>query len=173
MSDETRLHWNEEIPGPWYEGGHVWGARGVQAVGSNIRKYAKARPGVYRLFAMADVERRIPLVLSRIAGSDSTGTLYIGRGSSLLERLQQLTRSLREPGRKIFLGEHQVGERIRRNPLLREMFPGACLVVAWVYTKYPEQLERNLLGHYEKCFGEIPPLNTERGGEWFEPPDGW
>lgn len=168
MNDEAQLHWNDEIPGPWYESGNY---RGEKIIGSYIGR-VNDRPGVYRLIAMADMERWTPMVLSRIAGSDNTGTLYIGCASSLRRRLIELKGSLREPGHHRYLGKH-VGGRLSQIPLLREMFPPACLAVAWVFTKYPERLEKNLLWHYEKCFGEIPPLNTERGDRWFEPPDAW
>jgi hypothetical protein len=118
---------------------------------------------------MADVKTRQPMVLNRIAGHDSTGTLYVGCAISVRFRLQQLIRSLREPRLHRNLSEHGVGGRIRRNTLLRELFPRECLAVDWAYIDYPEIFEKNLLGHYEHCFGELPPLNIERGHEWFEP----
>jgi hypothetical protein len=67
------------------------------------------------------------------------------------------------------LREHGVGGRIRRNSLLRELFPRERLAVDWAYIQYPEIFEKNLLSHCERCFGELPPLNIERGHEWFEP----
>jgi hypothetical protein len=163
LDENSRPHWNEDIPGIWQ------GTRSVKAVGSYIGRHVRSRRGVYRLIAMADMRNRQPMVINRIAGRDATSTLYVGCATSLRFRLQQLIRSLREPRRGRNLNEHSVGERIRRNPLLFELFPRECLAVAWAHIEYPEIFEKNLLGHYEHCFGELPPFNIERGHEWFEP----
>jgi hypothetical protein len=120
---------------------------------------------------MADMKTRQRMVLNRVAGQDTTGTLYIGCAISVRFRLQQLIRSLREHRQGRNLSEHGVGGRIRRNPLLRELFPRESLAVTWLYIEYPELFEKNLLGHYERCFGELPPLNIEHGHEWFDPPE--
>jgi hypothetical protein len=163
MDENSRLHWNEQIPGNWH------GSRSVTAIGSYIGRRVRSRRGVYRLIAMADMKTRQPMILDRIAGRDVTGTLYVGCAVSVRFRLQQLIRSLREPGKRRNLIEHGTGLQIRRNPLLRALFPRECLAVDWAYTAYPEIFEKNLLGHYERCFGELPPLNTDRGHEWFDP----
>jgi hypothetical protein len=162
VDDYTRPHWNVEIPGSWQP------SRSVKGVGSYIGRYVSSRPGVYRLAAMTDVKARQAMVLNRIGGSDSTGTLYIGCASSLRFRLQQLMRSLREPRKHRYLGEHHAGRGLRGSRVLNKLFPRECLVVYYAYNRHPEIYEKNLLGHYALCFGELPPLNNKPGHGWFE-----
>lgn len=145
-------------------------SRSVKGVGSYIGKHVRARPGVYRLIAMADMNTRTPMRLSRIAGCDTTGTLYVGCGRSVRARVQQLVRSLRVPRHGWNTNEHSVGPTIRGNRYLKEMFPRECLAVRWSYDSHPELFEKNLLGLYQECFAEIPPLNVVRGHTWFDIP---
>lgn len=158
---DGRPHWNEDIPGVWY------GPRSVKDIGSYIGKYVKARGGVYRLVAMADVKTMTPMVINRVCGRDQTGTLYIGYAdTSVSFRLQQLMRSLR--ARDGFVSsEHGAGKMLGRSPQLKEMFPRECLAVNWTYHEHPYTFERNLLWHYFKCFGEIPPLNVSGSDGWY------
>jgi hypothetical protein len=119
---------------------------------------------------MADFETGTPMIINRVCGQDQTGTLYIGLARrSVRFRLQQLMRSLREPRQFRSHKEHDAGRAIHRNPLLKEKFPRECLAVRWAYDNNPQFFEGNLLAHYFKCFGEIPPLNVKRGYEqWID-----
>ncbi len=165
---ETLPHWNEEVPGIWSP------ARTVKGLGSSIGKHVRAKAGVYRLIALADVEQRTPMVINRVCGCDETGTLYIGVAARTLRlRLQQLMRSLRPPAAFRFRRkpEHHVGDRIRSNRLLEKMLPRECLAVTWAYEKRPWTAEEELLSQYLASFGELPPLNTMLGGVWTDPPE--
>ena len=68
-------------------------------------------------------------------------------------------------------GSRSIGVRI--SLITDTSAPRARLALEWVYTKYPAHSRETYWDIYEKCFDETPPLNTERGNEWFEPPDGW
>jgi hypothetical protein len=160
---ETRPPWNEQVPGHWQS------LRRIVDVGSYIGDFVEYRGGCYRLIALADIGTVTPAIINRVCGSDETGTLYIGRGgwrSTVRFRLQQLVRSLTRW--RVGDGEHGAGNLIRSNQHLKKMFPIECLAVTWTYEKHPTIAESNLLWHYFESFGEIQPLNVERGTHWLD-----
>jgi hypothetical protein len=96
--------------------------------------------------------------LSRICGTDETGTLYIGAaGKSLFNRLGSLLKThspeyLSEPHRVL-------------PARLANSFPPSRLAFAWEWTNKPWDREQELLRAYEDAFGELPPANGQRYGE--------
>lgn len=113
------------------------------------------RKGVYRLIALNEASNFMPAPLSRVCGTDETGTLYIGASKqSLANRLASLVMTHRS--------DYKVKPRAPLSKLLRERFPADKLAMSWEYTEEPWQREADLLMAYEEAFGELPPRNSQR-----------
>jgi hypothetical protein len=112
------------------------------------------RPGVYRLIALNDTNTITPENISRVCGSDPTGTLYIGAASILMYRVSDLVKE-HHPSFKS--GPHK--------PLsarLAARFPITNLAISWEFSDDPWTHERTLLEAYLAEFGELPPHNDRR-----------
>lgn len=110
--------------------------------------------GVYRIVALAvDRDLTKPATLNRICGEDKSGTLYIGRSTSLHARLNQFQRTLLSKE-----SSHGAAQILKRGGVLH--FPPTRLAIALLFT--PECIkgvERDLIDAYMNSFGDTPPLN--------------
>lgn len=115
-------------------------------------------PGVYRLVALTDQDLRKARVCKRLCGCDETGTLYVGQSSYLHGRVSLLVRST-DPSSSV-----QAYQKLPE--VLVEMFPIAMLAVTWQRCENADLAwarEGTLLRNYVSKFGELPPLNAQRG----------
>jgi hypothetical protein len=116
-------------------------------------KLESERTGVYRLIALDENGRPIPL--NRVCGTDETGTLYVGASDRpLLNRLGSLVKTHR--------GEYVSKPHRELSMTLSKYFPDSRLGMTWEYTDLPWQREAELLMAYEAKFGELPPNNGQR-----------
>ena len=111
--------------------------------------------GVYRLFALAsDDDISTPATFSRLCCQDPTGTLYIGKASSLNDRLNQLRRSLCGERER----SHRAAGALRALPGLH--IPVSRLAIASLFTgRAIGTIERDLIEAYRNTYGDAPPLN--------------
>jgi hypothetical protein len=122
-------------------------------------KYSRQWSGVYRL----SVEG---MTIPRCCGSDTTGTLYVGRGGTGRRNssiLQNRVKALVD-------GKHEALNNWRCIDLVRKKYPWESLAVQWAFTgrslnykaedvAEAEFAESFLLGSYNEAFGELPPWN--------------
>jgi len=112
--------------------------------------------GVYRLFALAS-ERELskPATLSRLAGQDTSGTLYIGETGNLAQRLNEQHSGWSHRNS----GTHGAIGMLRQIACL-DYFPDK-LGIALLFTAVPDTrgVERDLIRAYMNSFGDTPPLN--------------
>ena len=112
--------------------------------------------GVYRLIALAS-EGNVnkPATLSRVAGQDTRGTLYIGESAFLHRQLNELRRS--------FGSEyaHNAIDMLLSIPLLKSKYPSNKLGLALLPTgiNMNKHVEKDLIRAYMNSFGDTPPLN--------------
>lgn len=112
-------------------------------------------PGVYILFSKIDnTVKTVP----RALGVDEEGQLYIGRGVNLRKRISELKSRI-----FLFRRKHSGGSRYNSNQALKTAFPKESLHIRIGMFDDPEEAERKLLFDYIKRFGELPPLNRQRG----------
>jgi hypothetical protein len=106
--------------------------------------------GVYRLVALTpDEDLKKPASFNRVCGQDTTGTLYIGEGKILHERLNALRRSRHR---------HKAILSLRKIPVLD--LPDKRLAIAVLFTiRDTKYVERTLIEAYMNSFGDTPPLN--------------
>jgi hypothetical protein len=110
-------------------------------------------PGLYRLIALEDNEQGfVPASLNRVCGIDHTGTLYIGKTSSLRSRLRSLVRT-NNPS-FLFGGGHA-----HMPHTLRRRFPFQLRAITWLRSSDLSNGEAELFEKYTKRFGELPPMN--------------
>jgi hypothetical protein len=113
--------------------------------------------GVYRLIALAsegDLSR--PMALSRVAGRDDSGTLYIGEAGDLGARLNQLRRSGWENRNEDSHGAVRMLKQLR----CLDFFPAKIgLALLFTETKDTRAIEGDLIRCYLNTFGDTPPLN--------------
>jgi hypothetical protein len=108
--------------------------------------------GVYRLIGLGETDS--PAVIRRVCGDDSTGTLYIGSGDILRNRLGSL---IKEHHPMYKTGAHKA-----LPPRLQTQFPADRLAVSWQFVPDHRECEQRLLDAYQAAFGEFPPLNERR-----------
>ena len=123
-------------------------------------KYSSQWYGVYRVFVPGTA-------IGRFCGTDSTGTVYIGRAGSrrgwsiLRYRLMQLAKR-----------EHHVTQAWDYHSARQQKYPWSSLAVDWAFTEHwldhkgekiigAKRAEGWLLDSYNDRFGEYPPLNQE------------
>ena len=102
-----------------------------------------------------------PAQIQRVLGADREGTLYIGMAGSgndggLCNRLWGFWTAISGTDET----QHGAGRKYRR--LLSKRFPGHRLQYCFRRlkdAKRARQIEKECLMDYQKCFGEIPPLN--------------
>lgn len=112
--------------------------------------------GVYRLVALeVDDAPTRPATIRRVCGEDRSGTLYIGEGGWLNQRLNQLRRSLRSED------THGASRMWRDSAVLKSKFPLNKLRVAVLFTPVgmSGHIEQDLIRAYLNSFGDTPPLN--------------
>jgi hypothetical protein len=113
--------------------------------------------GVYRLIALAS-ERELsePAALNRVAGQDTSGTLYIGETGNLARRLNEMQRSGWSHRNS---GSHGAIGMLRQIACL-DYFPDK-LGIALLFTTVSDTrgVERDLIHAYMNSFGDTPPLN--------------
>jgi hypothetical protein len=110
-------------------------------------------PGVYRLVALdANEQGFAPAPLNRVCGIDPTGTLYIGKTTSLRKRLRTLV--LTNDPNIPFGGGHAF---MSAKPQRR--FPFQLRAVTWQRTSEVWNAEKKLFENYTTRFGELPPMN--------------
>ena len=141
---------------PWLDGKwsdtYVVAERGERAWNVACREV----PGVYRLVALSEPWSPIPQSLNRVCGTDGTGTIYIGQGSVLQNRVAQLVMQHRP--------DNAYKGHIPLSSKMAELFGEDRLGVCWEFSsEAPEIREWNLLKAYVDEFGELPPLNSQRG----------
>jgi hypothetical protein len=115
--------------------------------------------GVYRIFR-PDTE------ISRFAGRDPTGTIYIGKAGTGKQSWSILRTRINEVVRKT----HQATQHWGFNGKISSQHPWETLYIEWAFTG-TRQNERGkeepaaslaedwLLATYRNSFGELPPLN--------------
>ena len=97
-----------------------------------------------------------PAVVPRALGEDRTGTLYIGKANSFVDRVLQLKKSV-SPDHET--STHPVAARLADHPAMRATYPPRSLVVDLHPDPDPIGAERALFRAYFDAFGEPPPLN--------------
>jgi hypothetical protein len=106
--------------------------------------------GVYRIFGLTtENDPRTPAVINRAFGSDSNGTLYIGKAKFFDLRLNKFRLSR----------GHKAADLLRACSFLRTAFPHEKLGVAMFTTGAADTVERDLISAYLNSFGDTPPLN--------------
>lgn len=110
--------------------------------------------GIYRLFATnAGAVCPIPRVLD----TDDSGTLYIGKANSFLDRVIDMKKSIL-PNYKS--SSHDAGVRYKKLSAMQTHFPVDDLMVELTLSDSPTETERQALDEYQNKFGEVPPLNA-------------
>jgi hypothetical protein len=110
-------------------------------------------PGVYRLVALdANEQGFAPAPLNRVCGIDPTGTLYIGKTTSLRKRLRTLVLT-NDPNIPFGGGHAFMSAKLQRR------FPFQLRAVTWQRTSEVWNAEKKLFENYTTRFGELPPMN--------------
>lgn len=112
--------------------------------------------GVYILKCSNEQDDFIPLSTNRLFGSDKNGILYIGKATSFLDRVINLSKSI-NPNYKS--SSHECGVRYKSNENFNIKFPFESLYIELYGDNEPLKLEKIFLEEYEVTFGELPPLN--------------
>jgi hypothetical protein len=110
---------------------------------------------VYRLIALASEGDTKPATLNRIAGQDTSGTLYIGESSDLSRRLNQLLRSGWGHRNE---DSHDAISMLRQIALF-EYLPKKLGIALLFTVRDTRGVERDLIRAYMNSFGDTPPLN--------------
>ncbi len=110
--------------------------------------------GTYELYCMLPKTNIVPV--HRMLKTDKSGTLYIGRATSFIDRVIELRKSL-SPNH--ISSNHACGIRYKSSESLQEKYPYEHLYIELHGTKMGVELEREKLNAYLNEFGELPPLN--------------
>lgn len=113
------------------------------------------KPGVYLIHYLDNEDN--PVELSRLFGTDISGTLYIGQSNNLKDRLRMLWRVL-QPNLKATA--HTFGKKYNTNKTLQKNIPLNQLGITIVECKQPKTEETKRLESYLKTHGELPPFNS-------------
>jgi hypothetical protein len=97
-----------------------------------------------------------PISISRLLANVESGTLYIGKANSFINRVAELKKSISP---KYNSGSHECGARYKSHSEISNIFPFEQLYLNLVASDDPRSTESNLLQEYEEKFGELPPLN--------------
>jgi hypothetical protein len=104
--------------------------------------------------------------INRILGVDDAGTLYIGSGTSLCQRIGSLRKALcAAVSRDGYTDRGVHGCELKYTDALQQRFPFDSLkVLLYPATSNEEawRQEAELLAEYERRFGEAPPFNEGR-----------
>jgi hypothetical protein len=121
---------------------------------SGIHTQLTDNGGVYKVVALRNGNR---MPVNRFLGTDTNGILYIGKATSIVDRVIDLKKSI-VPAYK---GTgHICGRRYKANPNIAAKFPIDTLHLELLPSDEPERLEQVLLNEYRSIFGEVPPLNA-------------
>lgn len=112
--------------------------------------------GVYRLVSLEN--DTTPRTVSRFLGNDPSGTLYIGKATSFLDRVITLKKAIYAD--KYSSDGHQCGTRYKSNDKIKVAFPFETLHLELIFDENPAALEKDLLKKYLEQFGEVPPFNA-------------
>lgn len=115
------------------------------------------RGGIYRLYCI-DQEQQV-VVTHRLIKADPTGTLYIGKATSFLDRVINLKKSIAPEYKS---SGHACGVRYKGLDCISTTFPYDNLMIELRRCEDPASYEKELLKQYEWKFGELPPLNRYR-----------
>lgn len=110
--------------------------------------------GAYELYCMLPKTNIVPI--QRMLKTDKSGTLYIGRATSFLDRVIELKKSISPDYTS---SNHECGIRYKDSEILQEKYPYEHLYIELHGTEMGVELEREKLNSYLKEFGELPPLN--------------
>ncbi|KAB7528228.1 hypothetical protein F8C76_10175 [Flagellimonas olearia] len=110
--------------------------------------------GTYELYCMLPKTNIVPV--QRMLKADKSGTLYIGRATSFLDRVIELKKSI-SPNHTS--SNHECGVRYKDSEILQEKYPYEHLYIELHGTDKSVELEREKLKSYVREFGELPPLN--------------
>jgi len=97
-----------------------------------------------------------PISISRLLENDESGTLYIGKANSFINRVAELKKSISP---KYSSDSHECGARYKLHTGISNNFPFEQLYLNLIASDDPRTTESNLLKEYEEKFGELPPLN--------------
>tara|TARA_R100001460_G_scaffold31010_2_gene61177 strand:+ start:1580 stop:1993 length:414 start_codon:yes stop_codon:yes gene_type:complete len=122
----------------------------------DINQSFSGRGGAYIVRSRDAKNKDLYKGIHRLLGKDETGVLYIGKASSFLNRVIELSKSLAPDYRA---QSHFCGVRYKASSEIQMAFPYKLLVVELLESDDPVREESKLLREYEKLFGEIPPLN--------------
>jgi hypothetical protein len=113
--------------------------------------------GVYRLIALTeDRSETRPAALNRIAGTDTTGTLYIGESTELSARLNGIRRSGWGHRNE---DSHDAIKMLSQLSCLNYLPDKIGIVLHFTDVRDTELVERHLIWSYMNTFGDTPPLN--------------
>jgi len=124
-----------------------------------LKDIAANNPGVsflYKLFSKKD-GTKIPV--SRIAGTDNEGILYIGQTTSLVDRLALLHRSFQKAPLKEKLWQHGADEIYWQCESVRTQYPIKQMVIEITLCDDSKNMEYDEISKYCRQFGEVPPFN--------------
>lgn len=110
--------------------------------------------GTYELYCMLPKTYIVPV--PRMLKTDKSGTLYIGKATSFLDRVIELKKSL-SPNHTS--SNHECGVRYKDSEILQGKYPYEHLYIELHGTDMGVELEREKLKSYVREFGELPPLN--------------
>ena len=97
-----------------------------------------------------------PIITKRLLANDESGTLYIGKAGSFINRVAELKKSISP---KYKSGSHECGARYKSHSGISNAFPYEQLYVNLAASDEPRAAESKLLKEYEEKYGELPPLN--------------
>lgn len=121
---------------------------------NKINSQHQAKGGVYKVIAFQNGQR---ISINRFLGADTSGTLYIGKANSFIDRVIHLKTSIAPDYNS---SAHICGRRYKSNPNIAKQFPYDILFMELIESDKPEELERNFITEYATTFGEVPPLNA-------------
>jgi len=111
---------------------------------------------IYKLFT---TNKNVNIPVSRIAGNDNDGILYIGKTTKPFERLTLLFRSFQNPPPKNKLWLHGAEEIYWQCPEVRKLYPFDKMSILIILCEDSSISEIEEISKYYLKFGEVPPFN--------------
>ena len=121
--------------------------------GNTIHNTLAGKGGVYRIYAQQNDK---PIPVGRLLGTDSSGTLYLGKADYFTDRTIELKKST-DPD--YTSAGHEFGVRYKSNESIRIAYPYEALYAELIQSENPRELEKEKLMGYFNRFGELPPFN--------------
>ena len=121
---------------------------------NKIHSLYQAKGGVYKIIAFQNGQR---VTINRFLGQDTSGTLYIGKANSFINRVIDLKKSI-DPDYES--SAHDFGKQYKFKPNIANQFPYEILFMELIESDKSAELEKVLILEYKEKFGEVTPLNA-------------